>query len=223
MASARLVGRLSRTGAPPFLGALVIEEARPLAFCAGLLRPRVYVSTGAIARLDAAALDAVLAHERHHARRRDPMRLACGRVLARALFFIPGLRELVDRSQALAEIGADEAALDAAPGRRSDLAAAMLAFAESGAGGFDPARVDHLLGEPPAWRFPAALCLLAGSAFAVLVGVGLLAGRLAAGSATLAPPLLSRQPCVVVLALVPLALALSAWRIRRRPARPSGR
>ena len=37
-------------------GALLIDDAQPRAFCAGLLRPRVYVSTGALALLDDAAL-----------------------------------------------------------------------------------------------------------------------------------------------------------------------
>ena len=48
-------------------------------------------STGALDLLDGPALDAVLAHERHHASRHDPLRLACGRVLAAGLFFIPSL------------------------------------------------------------------------------------------------------------------------------------
>jgi len=49
------------------------------AFCAGLLRPCVYVTT-ATAKLNTNELDAVLAHEAAHARRRDPLR----RLLTRA-------------------------------------------------------------------------------------------------------------------------------------------
>jgi len=64
----------------PLGDAWVLADERPRAFCAGLIRPRVYVSSGAIALLDGAALAAVLAHERHHASRRDPLRLAAGRV-----------------------------------------------------------------------------------------------------------------------------------------------
>ena len=111
------------------------------------------------------------------------------------------------------------AAISATDGSRSALASAMLTFSESGAGGFDAERIDHLLGDAPAWSFPAVLCLLALSAIVLLLALGLLAGRVAVGSASLAPPVLSRQPCVVVLALLPLGLALTAWRIRRRPAR----
>jgi BlaR1 peptidase M56 len=199
---------------------LVIEDERPHAFCAGLLRPRVYVSTGALGLLDEAALGAVLVHERHHARRRDPLRLACGRVLARALFYVPGLGELVRHLESLAELSADERAIAAAPGNRSALARAMLSFAERSRpedpSGVDPERIDHLLGEAPGWRFPALLCLLAVCVLGLLGAVGVLAGRVAAGSATLAPPFLSRQPCVVVLAMIPALLGLVAVGLRRR-------
>jgi BlaR1 peptidase M56 len=201
-------------------GALLIADAQPRAFCAGLLRPRVYLTTGAVAMLDDAALKAVLAHERHHARRHDPMRLAAGRVLARALFFLPELGDLVERQQALAELSADESAVNAAPANRSALARAMLSFSETpastGSSGIDPARIDHLLGEAPSWRFPALLCLAAASVIALLAAVAVLAGRLASGSATLALPFVSRQPCVVVLAAIPAVLGMVAATYLRR-------
>lgn len=204
-------------------GAWVIDGDLPQAFCAGLLRPCVYVSTGAVERLDETAVRAVLAHEFHHARRRDPLRLAVGRVLAGALFFVPGLHQLVRRHQDLAELGADEAAINAAPENRSALAHAMLTFAEPrGAGpaaGIDPQRVDHLLGEPPNWRFPAVVCVGAAGVLALAAGVAVLVGQAAAGSATLAPPFVSRQPCVVVLALLPAVCAMAAYVVRRARAR----
>jgi hypothetical protein len=200
-------------------GAHVIEDERPRAFCAGLLRPRIYISTGALELLDDAALRAVLAHERAHVRRRDPLRVACGRVIAAALFYVPGLRELHRRQIALAELSADERAIAAAPENRAALARAMLSFAERSLAddptGLDPERVDHLLGDPPAWRFPLLLCLPAFTALGLLAGVGVLAGRIAAGSATLAPPVLSHQPCVVMLAMLPTLVALIALALGR--------
>jgi hypothetical protein len=50
----------------------------------------------------------------------------------------------------------------------------------------------------------------------VLGAVALLAGRVAAGSATLALPFVSRQPCVLVLAVIPAALSLFGARYGRR-------
>jgi BlaR1 peptidase M56 len=211
--------RLAALEPRPLNGALVIDDERPQAFCAGLLKPQVYVSSGAVASLDSSALSAVLAHECHHARRRDPLRLALGRVLARGLFFVPGLGELVRQQQDLAELGADETAISAGPEARSALARAMLAFSESvpeaNSVGIDPRRVDHLLGEPPTWRFPVLLCLAAAAVIVLVGAITVLLGQVAAGSATLAPPFLSHQPCIVVLAMIPVAAGLGSARVVR--------
>ncbi len=201
-------------------GAWIVEGARPQAFCAGLVRPRVFLSLGALELLDARELNAVLAHERHHASRRDPLRLAYGRVLADALFFLPFVRVMVERQRALAEIGADEAAVLEAPGNRSALASAMLSFAESGdtgGSGVAPDRVDFLLGRDARRRLPlllwvgVAVVLLGSMASAALAAQG------AAGSLTLKLPFLSGQPCVVVLASVPVCVTvLAVLHCRRR-------
>jgi hypothetical protein len=219
--AARRFARSIRAGGPRTLGdAWIIPDERPRAFCAGLIKPRVYVSSGAVALLDEPALRAVLAHERHHARRRDPLRLAAGRVLARGLFFVPGLGELVRRQEALAELSADESAVAGESENRSALARAMLHFSdETGSDevvGIDPARVDYLLGETPKWRFPALLCMAALALIGLLAAAGLLAGQLATGATSLAPPFLSTRPCVVVLAAIPSGLGLAALTLRRR-------
>ena len=87
LARVEVIGRLD--GHP---GVTVIAGARPEAFCAGFLRPAIYVSRGAVDALTASQLEAVLAHEHHHRRVRDPLRFACARVLAQAVFFVPVLR-----------------------------------------------------------------------------------------------------------------------------------
>ena len=201
-------------------GALVIADERPLAFCFGFWHPAIYISTGVIELLDRDALSAVLEHERHHATRRDPLRFAAGRVLARSLFFLPGLDALVRRHDALAELSADESAVDAAPENRSALARAMLSFSDANAAGhsvgFDPARVEYLLGEPPSLAFPVLRFLAAALVIALLVAVAAVAGHAASGSATLAPPFLSSQPCIVVLATLPALAAVLAVRVGRK-------
>jgi hypothetical protein len=208
-AARRLANRISRLAMVCVDGALVLDDARPGAFCAGLLRPRVYVTRGALAMLDAAAFEAVLAHERHHAKRRDPLRLAMSRVLSHALFFLPSLRRLGQQREALAELGADESAASGGAESRSALARAMLLFCESSApgeqDGVDPARIDHLLGESLRWRFPVALCAVTVLLLCLLIALVVLVGREATGAATLAPPFLSAQPCVLILALIPAA------------------
>src|SRR6266566_476607 len=211
----------------PHDGAWVIADDDPQAFCAGLFRPRVYLSTGALDLLDAPALAAVLAHERRHALRHDPLRLACGRVLVAGLFFIPAMRRLAQRQHALAELSADEAAVLIGGGDRSALASAMLSFSQAGsadAPGVDPERIDHLLGERVRWRLPAAVCLGAAAALSVLIALAVLAAHAAAGTATLAPPFLSSQPCIAVLAIVPAAAGVAGVayaRTRRMPQAPA--
>jgi hypothetical protein len=94
----------------------------------------------------------------------------------------------------------------------------MLAFsdAENSANGVgvDPARVDYLLGEPQNWRFPALLCLAAASLLTLIAAIAALAGNVAVGSATLTLPFASSQPCIVVLAMIPAAIALLAGYFR---------
>jgi Zn-dependent protease with chaperone function len=216
-AARRLARGLAQLRPDPHDGVLVIEDEHADAFCAGLFRPRVYITTGALAKLDEQSLNAVLVHERHHARRRDPLRLAAGRVMARSLFFLPGVRELRQGQQMLTEVSADESALAAASGDRSVLARAMLSFGD-GAGSssrIDPVRVEYLLGDSPSWRFPGLMCAAAVALLALVATLAILVAREAAGSATLATPFLSAQPCVVMLALIPCAVGLGAARLGR--------
>jgi len=136
----------------------VVRDRRPLAFCAGLARPALYVSDAALVRLCEPELRAVIEHEAHHARRRDPLRLLAAQTAADAFGFLPPLRDLARSNAALADLAADAAAV-AAVGSRAPLAAALLALEEPA-----PERVDHLLGRPVA---PVAPGVLAGAVVAV--------------------------------------------------------
>lgn len=193
----------------------VIADPLPQAFCAGYLRPQVYVSRRAVELLTEDELDAVLAHEHHHRRVRDPLRLAYTRILSRALFFVPVLRSLSNRYAELAELSADRAAVLANSGEAAPLASALLAFDESGppgAAGISSERVDSLLGEPIQWRLP--LWRLAASV-AVLVGVSALvwvASGAARAYATFNLPFLSSRPCLI---LTLLSLVAGAWFLAR--------
>ena len=142
LAAARILGPLE--GHP---GVTVIAGARPEAFCAGFVRPRVYVSRGAVDALTPVELAAVLAHEHQHRRTRDPLRFACGRVVAHAVFFVPVLRPLCDRYADLAEQRADRAAVRASAGRPSPLASALLVFDAAAAG----SAASRRRGSTPCW------------------------------------------------------------------------
>lgn len=87
---------------------IVFEETRPAAFTAGLIAPRIFLSTGLLQLMDDDELEAVLLHERSHLRHRDPASLLLGRSLSIACPFAPVVRELVRRHQAAVELAADE-------------------------------------------------------------------------------------------------------------------
>lgn len=195
----------------------LIVERRSRAFCAGHLRPRTYVSTGSLDTLTQAELQAVLAHERHHARRRDPLRILMARVLADALFFLPVLSHLAERYATLAEVAADDAA--ARQVDRQALASALLAFGETPSPrvvmGIAPERVDHLLGDPPRWQLPVSM--LAGSllALAALIALGLSTAAMM-GGAKVDLAVLAAQSCMLAMAVVPIAIGFVALVVTRR-------
>ncbi|MDQ2727353.1 MAG: M56 family metallopeptidase [Actinomycetota bacterium] len=193
-------------------GVAVFDDVRPQAFCAGYFRPCVYVSTATVDALDPAEMQAVLAHENEHRERGDPMRLASARVLSHALFFLPVLHRLVERYAELAEMRADAAAVLASGGDRAPLASALLAFGDETAPGVGiaPGRVDHLLGQPIASQVPRAWTLLAVLTLGLIAAATVVTSEHASTGLTLNLPLLSRQPCVLVFAALPLAAVATA-------------
>ena len=190
-------------------GLRVFRAPGSQAFCAGLLRPRIYVSTGALRALGSDELGAVLAHESHHARRRDPLRMLVARALGDALFFLPGMRRLSQRYGALAELAADEAAVKASG--TQPLASALLAFERSDAAavGLAPERVDHLLGARLRWDVPVALIAWT---LVLLTVVAVVALRLdaAMGQVPLNVPLFAAEACMISMAVVPMVIGAGA-------------
>ena len=201
-------------------GVSVIDEHSPQAFCAGYLRPRVYISRGALEMLDRDELTAVVSHENRHRRTRDPLRFALGRLLSDALFFMPAMRPLGDRYEQIAEYKADEAAIRASAGESAPLASALLAFesaSPAGVASISDDRVDALLGQAPGWRLPSPLLALSLATLCSLVVLVWRTAGEASAHATFNLPVLSSQPCMLVLALMPAAviLAAHAWRHRQ--------
>ncbi|HUF26989.1 MAG TPA: M56 family metallopeptidase [Gemmatimonadaceae bacterium] len=155
------------------------------AFTIGWLRPRVYVATGLADRLSRAELESVLAHERAHVVRRDPLRLSLLHMLACALFWLPMFRRLASDLADEVEVLADDAA---AAGRPLVLASAILSLAgwrndaaPPAAVGFQRAdlldrRVRRLAGEdpPPASHITRRSMLTAAAALLLVWSSGAL-------------------------------------------------
>jgi Peptidase family M48 len=215
LATVAVVGRLGERA-----GVHVIADARPQAFCAGYLRPTVYISQGALELLSDDELEAVLAHEHHHRRLRDPLRFACGRILGGALFFVPALRVLFRRYADVTELNADSAAVRTAAGGRAALASALLAFDSSGVG-ISPERVDSLLGHPVVWRRPWWLLAASFGSVSCLITLTWGASQAASARATFNLPFVSSQPCLVMLTVLLLlgSLTILGRRVAARHAR----
>ncbi|MGH0037880.1 MAG: M56 family metallopeptidase [Myxococcota bacterium] len=165
---ARQVAGARRIGAPfaalcttqlaPGVDRVVSE--RPFSFTSGLLRPVAYVSSALCEALSPEALAVVVAHERAHVRRRDPLRWIAAATLSLAL--PPAVRrELIGELELASEQACDEAAARAV-GDRLRVAETLLAAerlmasadaglrpAVAGLGGSAvPARVRSLLDAP---------------------------------------------------------------------------
>src|SRR4051812_48063596 len=183
---------------------VILAGDRPYAFCAGLWSPRVYLSEATVARLRPAELATVVAHEGHHADRRDPLRILVARAIGDA-YSPRGL-------PALGELAADAAAVRR--GGTAALAGALLAFEDEG---IAPERVDRLPGAPPADEVPRTMLAAAALVIAGLLAV-LVAGALVPGHPRFCLPLAS-APGVILATLAARLLALGpAWLGWRRAA-----
>lgn len=64
------------------------------AFTAGILFPKIYVSTGMAARLSEDELKSVMLHEKYHIENRDVLKIFLVEYLADCLFFLPVFRQV---------------------------------------------------------------------------------------------------------------------------------
>jgi Zn-dependent protease with chaperone function len=151
----------------PALGAVILDQDAPAAYCLPGGRDLVVVSAGAVAVLQPRQLRAVLAHERAHLRGHHHALLTWACALGRALPMVPLLAEAGPRLAPLAEMAADDAAVRRhAP---ADLAAALVILARAGAraaaltasGTAAVTRIERLLAPPPRRRRPARLAAAA--------------------------------------------------------------
>lgn len=86
-------------------------QPEPLAFCIGLLQPRVVISTGLLEQVSSQELLAILAHERQHQQRSDPLRLLVVLLLRAFMYPLPIIHDLSRFFVTLIEVEADEAAI----------------------------------------------------------------------------------------------------------------
>jgi beta-lactamase regulating signal transducer with metallopeptidase domain len=153
-ASARPAGpRLASAAAELGLRALEIPSQTPICLVAGVLRPTVFVSSGALAQLDAAELSAALHHERAHLRGRDTQWLVLLAFLRDLAPFGRGAG--LDAFRATREAAADRAAAGSAG--RLTLASALVALARPGRQAASAAVLSMAQADTFRWRMQALL------------------------------------------------------------------
>jgi Zn-dependent protease with chaperone function len=174
----------------PALGAVLVEHPEPAAYCVAGRQPTVILTTGAVAALEPAQLQAVLAHERAHLAGRHHRLLAMARIGRQVLPFVPLMRDADTQVARLVELHADDAATRASDPR--SLATALVVLATVGspepalaAAATDAAQRIHRLLGPAEPLGPARRHLL----------------RARAAAFALTPVLLALTPAVVALAL----------------------
>lgn len=209
---ARLRGLARATGLDGRLD--LVADDRAFTFCFGFWRPRVCLSTGLVALLDDQELAAVLRHEAHHLRHRDPLKILLGRSLASLLFFLPLAGALRNGFLAGKELCADAEA--SRSGGEMPLARALYKLLRAerpiwpagvlAVGAFSPteARLRQLI-EPGAIRpcLPSATEWL--SSLAIVAGIL----GFSTGSALAAPAALAHTSCESPYAVAPGAAPLA--------------
>ncbi len=213
IAAGRRVKALRRVSEPIVASGVscrMYEDSRPLAFCAGLLRPEVYVSRAAVEEMSPDVLRVVMAHEEHHRVNRDPLRRAIARTLAEGFFFLPVLGQVGQKYLALSEIRADRAAAGSTDGGRRDVADALLAFPASD-GTLDQAsaskeRVDDLTGERGIWTPSRSMIVATLVALTALLSAPVLSVELLT-SVPVGFEALGLHVCLLILTMTPMVLA----------------
>ncbi len=114
----------------------LLDHPAPVAFCIPGARPLLVLSSGMVAELDGAQVDAVVAHERAHLTEHHHLLLLPFVAWRAALPVLPAADRAHDAVRDLVEMRADDVALGSltGPDRRRTLAAAIVAVA-AGAGG----------------------------------------------------------------------------------------
>lgn len=145
----------------PFLESVTVFKDRlPLAFTGGFLKPRVYLSTKLVDILDEKELRAVILHESHHQRSKDPLKGLVVSFISDFLFFLPISRFLKKTYHLTSEMTADAYSVSS-QADPLDLVGSLLKVQKLNGPAtswfFDPTteRAKHLLGQPS--RIPMPL------------------------------------------------------------------
>lgn len=144
----------------PFLDSVTVFRDRlPLAFTGGFLKPRIFLSTKLVEILDEKELRAVVLHESHHQRSKDPAKGLVVSFISDFLFFLPISGFLKKTFHLTSELMADAYSIRS-QSDPLDLASSLLKVQKlngpAASWFFDPTteRAKQLLGQPATMSLP---------------------------------------------------------------------
>ncbi len=90
---------------------IVFSHKDPLAFCLGILKPKIYLSTKLLKIMNSSELEAVILHEKQHLQGNDNLFLVLPTLLKTTFFFLPIFSDIAQRFEVQKEIRADQNAI----------------------------------------------------------------------------------------------------------------
>ncbi|VVA43553.1 conserved hypothetical protein [Candidatus Roizmanbacteria bacterium] len=85
----------------------IILDKKPLAFCLGFFRPKIYLSTGLIKLMNNQELEAIILHEKYHLLKKDNIFLVMANFLKQLFLPFPIIADFLDSSIKRREVKAD--------------------------------------------------------------------------------------------------------------------
>lgn len=89
----------------------LISSPKPLAFSSGIIKPKIYISTGLLKILNTKELEAVLLHEKQHIKQYDTLLIYLFSFLRNIFLFLPIFHDILDFISIKREIQADRLAI----------------------------------------------------------------------------------------------------------------
>lgn len=111
--------------------ALIKDDTVSTAFTHGLLRPKIYISTGLLKGLSREEVKSVMLHEIHHSREKDPLKFFAFTLVKDAFFYLPLSAWLLKELLKLKEKSADDNVVEKTKDPLS-LASALVRVARAG-------------------------------------------------------------------------------------------
>lgn len=89
---------------------VMYKSAQPAAFCLGIVRPKIYISSDMIKLLNENEMEAVILHEMYHLNYKNNLMLFIFNIFSYILFFFPFIKDLKRQYEIHEEIQADKLA-----------------------------------------------------------------------------------------------------------------